>query len=144
MKKNELNGQHTPCRRLLISNAQVADWLVLSKLNGQPPVHPIRLLGLSTLLNMVNDRKNGRNHRRAECLLKQLRAAVKKEFGKDMGEILGLPNMTKQDRTQLMQINDGIIVSIDQLKLQLMQLRHHKDEVSAKVKRDTERKALDN
>ena len=92
---------------------------------------------------MANDRKN-RNHRRAECLLKQLRAAVKKDFGKDMEEILGLPNMTKQDRTQLMQMNDGIIVSIDQLKLQLVQLRHHKDEVSAKVKRDTERKALDN
>ena len=82
---------------------------------------------------MANDRKN-RNHRRAECLLKQLRAAVKKDFGKDMEEILGLPNMTKQDRTQLMQMNDGIIVSIDQLKLQLVQLRHHKDEVSAKVK----------
>lgn len=105
---------------------------------SHPPV------GAVHLLNMANDRKNDRNHRRAECLLKQLRAAVKKEFGKDMEEILGLPNMTKQDRTQLMQMNDGIIVSIDQLKLQLVQLRHHKDEVSAKVKRDTERKALDN
>ena len=106
------------------------------------------LKGAVHLLNMVRDRKNDRCQRQgrqnAEKVLNQLRKAVKKEFGKDMGEILGLPNMTKQDRTQLIQINDGIIVSIDQLKLQLVQLRHHKDEVSAKAKRDSERKALDN
>ena len=92
---------------------------------------------------MANDRKN-RNHRRAECLLKQLRAAVKKDFGKDMEEILGLPNMTKQDRTQLMQMNDGIIVSIDQLKLQLVENRHFKENVKTQVKQDAERKSLDN
>ena len=92
---------------------------------------------------MANDRKN-RNHRRAECLLKQLRAAVKKDFGKDMEEILGLPNMTKQDRNTLIANNDGIISAIDELNKQLVENRHFKENVKTQVKQDAERKSLDN
>lgn len=93
---------------------------------------------------MANDRKNGRNHRRAECLLKQIRATVKKEFGKDMENLLGTPNMTKQDRNTLIANNDGIISAIDELNKQLVENRHFKENVETKVKQQAERKALDN
>ena len=94
---------------------------------------------------MANDhRKNDRNHRRTECLLKQLRAAVKKDFGKDMENILGAPNMTKQDRATLMANNDGIIITIDELMKKLVANRHFKENVEIKVKQQAERKALDN
>lgn len=89
------------------------------------------------LLNMANHHKNenqiGRIKppRGAEGNVKSLRKTVKREFGSDMEDILGA-DITKQDRTILIDNYDKIIQTIDDLQNMLMANRHFKETVAAK------------
>lgn len=75
--------------------------------------------------------------------MKQLRATVKKEFGKDMEKILGTPNITKKDRNTLIDNNYSIIVAIDETMRRLLENRHFKENIEINVQQRAELKALE-
>ena len=72
-----------------------------------------------------------RNQRTAEGNLRNLRKTVKNDFGSDMEDILGA-DITKQDRTTLIDNYDEIMKTIDELQRKLMANRHFKETVAAK------------
>ena len=86
---------------------------------------------------MVNNRKNDIRQRQgrqnAERVLNQLREAVKREFGKDMGIILGHPIITKNERNELIHNNDEIMKLINALNEKLVENRHFKEKVESKA-----------
>lgn len=86
---------------------------------------------------MVRDRKNDRcqkqGRQNAEKVLNQLRKAVKKEFGDDMGIALGHPNITKKERDELIHNNDEIMKLINELNEKLVENRHFKEKVESKA-----------
>ena len=65
--------------------------------------------------------------------MNQLRKAVKKEFGHDMGIALGHPNITKKERDELIHNNDEIMKLINALNEKLVDNRHFKEKVESKA-----------